>query len=121
MRRSCKAKKQKSPKANNMMAQMQEMQQEMAQIQAQLEEETVTVSSGGGAVTVVITGHQRVQTIEINEELINPEDQEMLQDMLVAAINAAIEQSQAMAAERMEGVTGGLGGGLQDMLGGLGL
>jgi hypothetical protein len=59
--------------------------------------------------------------IEINEELINPEDQEMLQDMLVAAVNAAIEQSQAMAAERMEGVTGGMGGGLQDMLGGLGL
>jgi nucleoid-associated protein EbfC len=121
MRRSFKAKKQKAPKAGNMMAQMQEMQQEMAEVQKQLEEETVTVSSGGGAVTVIITGHQRVQAIEINEELINPEDQEMLQDMLVAAINAAIEQSQAMAAERMEGVTGGLGGGLQDMLGGLGL
>ncbi len=121
MRRSFKAKKQKKASPNNMMAQVQEMQEEMGRVQAQLEEETVTVTSGGGAVTVVITGHQRVRSIEVNKELINPEDQEMLQDMLVAAVNAAIEQSQAMAAERMEGVTGGLGGGLQDMLGGLGL
>jgi nucleoid-associated protein EbfC len=121
MRRSFKAKKQKKASPNNMLAQMQEMQQEMAEVQKELEEETVTVSSGGGAVTVVITGHQRLQSIEIAEDLINPEDRDMLQDMLVAAVNAAIEQSQAMAAERMEGVTGGLGGGLQDMLGGLGL
>lgn len=121
MRRSFKAKKQKQANPNNMMAQMQEMQQEMAEVQKALEEETVTVSSGGGAVTVIITGHQRVRAIEINEELIDPEDQEILQDMLVAAVNAAIEQSQAMAAERMEAVTGGMGGGLQDMLGGLGL
>jgi nucleoid-associated protein EbfC len=121
MRRSFKAKKQKKQNPNNMLSQMQEMQQEMAEIQKQLEEETITVSSGGGAVTVVITGHQRVQAIEVASELINPEDQEMLQDMLVAAVNAAVEQSQALAAERMEGVTGGMGGGLQDMLGGLGL
>ncbi len=114
-----KAKK-KSPKANNMMAQFQQMQQDMATAQATLENETVTVSSGGGAVSVVITGHQRVQSIEIDPDLLTPEDADMLQDMIVAAVNSAIEQSQALSAERMEGITGQMGG-LNDMLGGLGL
>ena len=76
------------------------------------------MTAGGGAITVVITGHQRIQSIEIQPELVDPEDIEMLQDMLVAAVNASIEQSQAMAAEKMEGLTGGLG--LNDLLGGLG-
>ena len=63
-----------------------------------------------------------MQAIKIDPEAVDPEDVEMLQDMLVAAINQAIEQSQALAAERMEGLTGGLdlGGGLGDLLGGLG-
>lgn len=105
-----------------MLAQMQQMQQQMAEAQEALANETVTVTAGGGAISVVITGHQRVQSIEINPELIDPDEVELLQDMLVAAVNAAIEQSQAMSAERMEGITGslGLGGGLDDLLGGLG-
>lgn len=109
------------PKAGNMLAQMQQMQQQMAETQQSLENETLTVTSGGGAVSIVITGHQRVQSIEIVPELLDPEEKDMLQDMLVAAVNAAIEQSQTMSAQRMEGITGGLGGGLSDMLGGLGL
>lgn len=104
-----------------MLAQMQQMQQQMAETQQSLENETLTVTSGGGAVSIVITGHQRVQSIEIVPELLDPEEKDMLQDMLVAAVNAAIEQSQTMSAQRMEGITGGLGGGLSDMLGGLGL
>ncbi|MCA9948610.1 MAG: YbaB/EbfC family nucleoid-associated protein [Anaerolineales bacterium] len=112
--------KSKSPKANNMMAQFQQMQQDMAAAQAALENETVTVTSGGGAVTVVITGHQRVKSIEIEPDLLTPEDVDFLQDMIVAAVNSAIEQSQALSAERMEGITGDMGG-LNDMLGGLGL
>lgn len=112
--------KAKSPSPGNMMAQVQQMQQQMAEAQEALANETVTVTAGGGAISVVITGHQRVQSITINPELIDPEEAEMLQDMLVAAVNAAIEQSQTMAAERMEGITGGLGGGLNDLLGGLG-
>jgi hypothetical protein len=103
-----------------MMAQMQQMQQQMAEAQEALANETVTVTAGGGAISVVITGHQRVQSIEINPELVDPDEVELLQDMLVAAVNAAIEQSQAMGAERMEGITGGLGSGLDDLLGGLG-
>ncbi len=107
----------------NMMAQMQKMQQEMAVAQDALADETVTITAGGGAISIEITGHQRVESITLDPELLDPEDVEMLQDLLVAAMNQAIEQSQAMAAERMEGITGGLGGlggGLDSLLGGLG-
>ena len=113
-----KPKKAKSPKGSNLMAQVQEMQEQMAAQQEALEHETVSVTAGGGANTVVITGHQRIQSIEIQPELVDPDEVEMLQDLLVAAVNAAIEQSQAMAAQKMEGLTGGLG--LDDLLGGFG-
>lgn len=114
-------KKNKMPSAGGLMSQMQQMQEQMATAQSALENETITVTAGGGAISIVITGHQRVQSITVNPELLTPDDAEMLQDMLVAGINSAIEQSQALAAERMEGITGGLGGGLNDLLGGLGL
>lgn len=103
-----------------MMAQMQQMQQQMAEAQEALAEETITVTAGGGAISIEITGHQRVQSITLNPELLDPEEVELLQDMLVAGINAAIEQSQTMAAERMEGITGGMGD-MSSLLGGLGL
>jgi len=103
---------------NAMMAQMQKMQEDMAKAQEELKDETITVTSGGGAVSVVISGHQRVESIAINPELLDPEDVELLQDMLVAAVNSAIEQSQAMSAERMEGITGGMGD-INNLLGGL--
>lgn len=114
-------KKNKMPSASGLMSQMQQMQEQMASAQSALENETITVTAGGGAVTIVITGHQRIQSITVNPDLLTPDDAEMLQDMLVAGVNSAIEQSQALAAERMEGITGGLGGGLNDMLGSLGL
>lgn len=117
-----KPKKNKGGKVNpgNMMAQVQQMQQQMAEAQAALADETVTVTAGGGAISIEISGHQRIKAIKIDPELIDPEESDMLQDMLVAGINAAIEQSQAMAAERMEGITGNMGG-LNDLLGGLGM
>ncbi|MGQ9909923.1 MAG: YbaB/EbfC family nucleoid-associated protein [Candidatus Flexifilum sp.] len=106
-----------------MMRQLQKMQQEMAEAQAALETETVETSVGGGAVKVVITGHQRIQSITINPDAIDTSDSEWvtdLQDLLVLAINQAIEQSQLMAAKRMEAITGGLGDipGLSGLLGG---
>lgn len=105
-----------------MMKQLQKMQQDMVEAQEALEQETVEVSVGGGALTVVITGHQRIQNITINPEVIDTDDEDWvndLQDLLVAAVNQAIEQSQTMAAERMESITGGLGGmpGLGGLLG----
>lgn len=105
-----------------MMQQMQKMQQDMEKAQAELEHETVDVSVGGGALKITITGHQRVKAIEFDPDIIDMDDEEWvtdLQDLLVAAMNQAIEQSQTMAAERMEKITGGLGNvpGLGGLLG----
>lgn len=105
-----------------MFKQLQKMQQDMVEAQAALEKETVEVSVGGGALTIVITGHQRVQSITINPDVVDTDDEdwaEDLQDLLVAGINQAIEQSQTMAAERMESITGGMGNipGLGGLLG----
>ena len=100
------------PGGANPMAMLQKMQQDMAEAQESLEQETTEVTVGGGAIKVVISGHQRVQSVEINPDVIDMDDEEWLtdlQDLLVAAVNQAIEQSQAMAAERMESITGGLG------------
>jgi DNA-binding YbaB/EbfC family protein len=107
---------------SGMMAQLQKMQQDMAEAQAALEHETVEVSVGGGALTIVITGHQRIQSIKINPDVIDTSDPEWvtdLQDLVMLGVNQAIEQSQAMAAEKMERISGGLGGlpGLGDLLG----
>lgn len=112
-----KPKKEKAMSSGNMMAQFQQMQQQMAETQEKLADETVTVTAGGGAITITITGHQRVEAIELNPELVDPDEVEMLQDLLVAAVNLAIEQSQAMAAEKMEGLTGGLD--INSLLGGM--
>ncbi len=110
------------PGGGNPMAMLQKMQQDMAEAQESLEKETLEVTVGGGAIKVVITGHQRVQAVEVNPDIIDMDDEEWLddlQDLLVAAVNQAIEQSQTMAAERMEKITGGLGNipGLGGLLG----
>lgn len=92
----------------SMMKQIQKLQEDMAKTQEALAQETLTVTAGGGAVTIVITGNQRIQSITLKPEVVNPEDVEMLQDLIVAAVNEAIEASQNHAAERMQGLTGGL-------------
>lgn len=89
--------------------QLQKLQEEMIKAQEALAEETLTVTAGGGMVEVVITGHQRIRSITLKPEIVDPDDVEMLQDLIVAAVNEAIERSQAMAAERLQGLTGGLG------------
>mgnify|MGYP002868621876 CR=1 FL=1 len=105
-----------------MLKQIQKMQQDMVEAQEALANETVEVSVGGGALTIVITGHQRIQGIRINPAMVDTSEEgwlEDLQDLLTVAVNQAIEQSQTMAAERMESITGGLGGmpGLGGLLG----
>jgi DNA-binding YbaB/EbfC family protein len=92
----------------DLMQQAQKMQADMLKAQEELAGETVEVSSGGGMVTIVITGRQHVQSIQLKPEIVSADDIDMLQDVLVAAVNQAIEQSQAMAADRLEGLTGGL-------------
>jgi hypothetical protein len=106
-----------------MMRQIQKMQEDMVAAQEALANETVEVSVGGGAVKVVITGHQRVQSIAVNKDMIDPNDPEWLsdlQELLILGVNQAIEQSQTMAAQRMESITGGLGDNplLNNLLGG---
>jgi len=105
-----------------MIKQIQKMQEDMAKAQEALAEETLEVQAGGGAVTIVITGHQRIKSVAINKEALDTSDPEWandLQDLLVVAINQAIEKSQERAAERMEAITGGLSGMLPGGLGGL--
>jgi nucleoid-associated protein EbfC len=105
----------------NMGAMMKKMQDDMAAAQEALEHETTTVSVGGGAIVVVITGHQRVQSITINKDMLDTNDEEWVNDLqdMMTAVNQAIEQSQAMAAERMQSITSGLGNipGLGGLLG----
>ena len=96
------------PNMNQMLKQVQKMQQDMMKAQEQLANETVTSSAGGGMVTVTITGDLIVKDIRIDSDAIDPEDPELLQDMILAAINEAIRQAQELAATKMGGLTGGL-------------
>jgi nucleoid-associated protein EbfC len=92
-----------------MLGQIQKLQQDMLKAQEQLADEVVEVTAGGGVITIVISGQQRVKSITLQPEVVDPNDIEMLQDLLVAAVNEAIERSQAYAAEKLQGLTGGLG------------
>ena len=89
-----------------MLKQAQQLQAKMEQIQKDLEKETVEATSGGGAVTVVISGHQVVQSVKIEPEA--AEDTEMLQDLVLTAMNEALRKSQELAQQRLGELTGGL-------------
>jgi DNA-binding YbaB/EbfC family protein len=106
------------PNMNQMMKQVQKMQADMIKAQEALANETIEASAGGGMVTVTITGDLQVKNIVIAPDAIDPEDAELLQDMVLAAVNEAIRQAQELAATRMGGLTGGMDLGA---LGGLGL
>jgi nucleoid-associated protein EbfC len=92
-----------------MMQQVQQMQAEMQKAQEELARETVTASAGGGVVKATITGNLELVELEIDPEVVDPEDIEMLQDMVLAAVNEALTSSQEMASKRLGGITGGLG------------
>jgi DNA-binding YbaB/EbfC family protein len=91
-----------------MMAQLQKMQQQLAEAQAKLAEETVTATAGGGAIKVVMTGDQKCKSVEISAELLKEADAEMLQDLVLSAVNLALEQSRELAAQRLGPLAGGL-------------
>ncbi|MCS7088641.1 MAG: YbaB/EbfC family nucleoid-associated protein [Thermoflexales bacterium] len=92
----------------DLVAKIKKLQEEMAATQAALEHELINVAAAGGAITITISGHQRVQSIKIDPALIDPNDPTMLEDALVAAINEAILASQEYSAKRLEAVTGEL-------------
>jgi len=104
---------------NQMLKQVQQMQAEMAKAQEELASEVVEASAGGGMVTVKVTGGLEVREIRIDPEAIDPDDAEMLQDLVLAAVNEALRSAQELAANRLGAATGGLGG--PGGLGGLGL
>ncbi|MGI6067039.1 MAG: YbaB/EbfC family nucleoid-associated protein [Bacillota bacterium] len=91
-----------------MMKQVQKMQSDMARLQEELAGRTVEASSGGGMVTAVVNGKQEIMSIKIKPEVVDPEDVEMLEDLLVAAVKEALRKSQDMVSEEMNKITGGL-------------
>lgn len=106
MAKGFKGPKGQNPK--NMMQQLQKLQEQIQLTQAQLAEETVTATVGGGAIKIVMTGDQNCRTVEIDPALLEDADVEMLQDLFLTAFNTAIDQSRELAAERLGPLAGGL-------------
>lgn len=92
----------------NMMKQAQKLQSKMLKMQEELAEKTVDTSAGGGMVTVVANGRQQIVSITIDKEVVDPDDVEMLQDLVLAAVNDALSKSQEMVAAEMNKITGGM-------------
>jgi DNA-binding YbaB/EbfC family protein len=97
-----------SPDYQKMMKQVQKMQADMVKAQEELAEETVQASAGGSMVTVQVTGSLEVKSVKIDPQAVDPEDVEMLEDMILAATNEALRSAQEMANKRMGGITSGL-------------
>jgi DNA-binding YbaB/EbfC family protein len=93
-----------------MLKQMQKMQEDMARVQAELQQESVTASAGGGAVTARVSGGLELLEVVIDPSAVDPEDVEMLQDVIVAAVNEAMRSAQQLAQDRLGSITGGLSG-----------
>ena len=104
------------PDLNQLLKQAQQMQAEMAKAQEQLKDETVEASAGGGMVKVTMTGDMQLREITISPDAVDPEDVEMLQDMVSAAVNEALRSAQELAANKMGGIAG-MGGGLPGLPG----
>ena len=91
-----------------MIKQAQQLQRRMAELQEELESATVEATSGGGVVTVVVTGKMTLESLQIDQEVVSPEDVEMLQDLVLAAVNEGLSKAQDMVSSRMSALTGGL-------------
>ncbi len=93
---------------SGMLQQFQRLQEQLAQAQAKLAEETVTATAGGGAVKVTVTGDQKCRSVQIDPALLKDADVEMLQDLVLSAVNLALDQSRELAAEKLGPLAGGL-------------
>lgn len=96
---------------NNLMKQAQRMQRQMEESQKELEVKEFTAKSGGGAVEVTVTGKKEITKVKLSEEVVDPDDIEMLEDLVMAAVNEALRMADEASAEVMNKMTGGLGGG----------
>lgn len=97
---------------NNLMKQAQRMQRQMEEAQKAMEELEVTATAGGGAVEVTVSGKKEVLKVKLAEEVVDPEDIEMLEDLIVAATNEALRKIEDASQQSMSKITGGLGGGM---------
>lgn len=95
---------------NNIMKQAQKMQKQMEEVQAELESSEYTATAGGGAVEVTISGTKEITKIKLDPEAVDPDDVEMLEDLIMAATNEAIRKIEEMSTQRMSNIAGGLGG-----------
>ncbi|MGH2923348.1 MAG: YbaB/EbfC family nucleoid-associated protein [Solirubrobacterales bacterium] len=100
----------KQPNMNQLLQQAQQMQAEMMKAQEQLKEETVEASAGGGMVKVTMGGDMTLRSLEISPEAIDPDDPEMLQDMVAAAVNEGLRAAQELAQNKLGGIGGGMPG-----------
>ncbi len=107
----------KQPDMNQMLEQVQKMQEDMLATQEALATETVEASVGGGVVTAVVTGTGALESVTIDPSAVDPDDVEMLQDLIVAAVNEGLRKAQELQASRMGSITGQLGPGLGGLLG----
>jgi len=96
------------PNMGNLLKKAQQLQEKMAKLQEELSEKTVETSAGGGMVTVIATGKQEIASIKIDPEVVNQEDIEMLEDLVLAAVNDALSQAKQMVSEEMTKLTGGV-------------
>ncbi|MBR2209189.1 MAG: YbaB/EbfC family nucleoid-associated protein [Synergistaceae bacterium] len=97
---------------NKMLKQVRQMQSQMMQMQEKLASETVEASVGGGMVSATFSGQGDIVSIKIDPEVINPDDKEMLEDLIVSAVNEGLKKSRDLINDRMSSITGGLGGAL---------
>lgn len=93
---------------NKLMKQVQKMQKDMVKLQEELKEKTVETTAGGGVVKAVANGNKQIISIEINPEVVDPDDVEMLQDLIMAAVNEALKKAEDMVGDEMGKLTGGL-------------
>ena len=100
---------------NNLMKQAQKMQRQMEEAQKVMEDKEVTATSGGGAVEVSVSGKKEITKIKLSEEVVDPEDIEMLEELIVAAVNEALRKIDEESQAAMSKMTGGLGGGMPGM------
>ena len=97
---------------NNLLKQAQRMQKQMEDAQASMETEEVSATAGGGAVEITVSGKKEITKVVIDKEVVDPDDVEMLQDLIMAATNEALRKIEEISSQKMNAITGGLGGGL---------
>lgn len=107
--RAGKAKKQKQPSQAQQMQQMQAMQEQMDAIQQEINEKEIETTAGGGAVKVKINGKKEIVSLELDKDVVDPDDVEMLQDLIIVAVNEGLRQIEEMSSSEMEKLTSGLG------------